>query len=171
MEEKRYDDVEFEPMVASEPVVARPVTPFDMVIGYLHSNNLNIDTKRAVCRQLQVEVADENLGHMKRRLKEMENLQQGWDGEGAIPVKKETIELVRQMFKEIRPSDLSDWSISPNVNGTILLELDDAAISIASKEFSYYAESGEHYMDAEHQECSVKALIETVRRINSFMQG
>ena len=129
-----------------------------------------IDTKRAVCRQLQEEVADENLGHMKRCLKEMENLQMGWDGEEAIPVKIETIEMIRQLLKEIRPSDLSDWSIAPNVNGTILLELDDAAISIASKEFSFYAEHGDNCIDAEHQPSSVKALIESIRRINSFMQ-
>jgi hypothetical protein len=170
MEEKRYNGVEYEPTMAAEPVLVSSVTPFDTVIRYLHSNNLNIDIKRAVYRQLQLEVADENLGNMKRRIKEIENLQYGWDGENAMPVNRDTIEMIRQVLKKARPSDLSDWSVSPNVNGTILLELDDAAISIASKEFSYYAERGERYMESEHQKCSVDALIETIRRINTFMQ-
>ena len=155
---------------AEEPVAVRPLTAFDTVISYLHSYRMNIDTKRAVYKQLQLEVADENLGYLKKRLKEFEKLEAGWDGYGdAIPVKKETIELMRAFLMSCRPADVSEWKLFPNVNGTLLLEQDDAAISIASKEFSYYAENGNNYMESEHQECSVAALIDTVRSINSFM--
>lgn len=57
--------------MASEPAVAYAPTMFDKVISYLHSSHMPIETKRAVYLQLQAEVADENLGYMKRRLKEL----------------------------------------------------------------------------------------------------
>ena len=52
----------------------------------------------------------------------------------------------------------------------MLLELDDTAISIASKEFSYYAENGDKYIDSEGIETSVSNLISVVKKINAFMQ-
>lgn len=158
-------------MTAAEPATARPLTAYDAVIGYLHSYSMNTDTKRAVYKQLQTEVADENLSYMKRRLGDYERLEPGWDGYGdAIPVKKETIDFMRTFLKGCRPADVSEWRLFPNVNGTLILEQDDAAISIASKEFSYYAENGDKYMESEHNVCSVFALTETIRKINSFMQ-
>ena len=158
-------------MTAAEPAAVRPLTAYDTVIAYLHSYSMNTDTKRAVYKQLQTEVADENLSYMKRRLGDYEKLEAGWDGYGdAIPVKKETIDFMRAFLKVCRPADVSEWRLFPNVNGTLTLEQDDAAISIASKEFSYYAENGDKYMESEHNACSVFALTDTIRKINSFMQ-
>ena len=72
-------------LMAAEPTVAYGSTMYDTVIGYLHSSHMPMETKRAVYLQLQAEVADENLGYMKCRLKEYANLEPGWNGEDALP--------------------------------------------------------------------------------------
>ena len=70
-----------DPIMASKPAVAYVPTMYDTVISYLHASHMPTETKRAVYLQLQAEVADENLGYMKRRLKEFASLEPGWDGE------------------------------------------------------------------------------------------
>ena len=158
-------------MKVSEPAVAYTPTTFDTVIRYLHSNHLPIDTKRAIYRQLQSEVADENLANMKRRLKEFSKLEAGWDGYGeAIPIVSDTVKLMESFLKSCRPSDLEDWSLFPNVNGTLLLEQDDAAISVASSQYSYYAEKDDKVISAEGKETTVDNLLDTIHTINVFMQ-
>lgn len=157
--------------MASEPAVAYTPTMFDTVISYLHSNRMPIETKRAVYRQLQSEVADENIANLKRRLKELSKLERGWDGYGeALPIVPATIDLMTKFLYSCRPSDVVDWTLSPNTNGTILLEQKDAAISISSKQFSYYAENGEEYIEDEGLDSDVANITEAIRKINFFMQ-
>ena len=74
---------------------------------------------------------------------------------------------VRQFLNEY---DGIDWSLFPNVNGTLLLEQDDAAISIASSQYSYYAEKDDNIISAEGKETTVDNLLDTIHTINAFMQ-
>jgi hypothetical protein len=158
-------------MMASEPVAAYSPTVFDTVISYLHSSHMPLDTKRAVYRQLQAEVADENLAYLKRRLKEISSLKDGWDGYGeAISINPKTIRVMGQFLKCCNSADLEEWRLSPNINGTLLLELDDAAISISSNTLSFYAEKGDNMLTEEGIESTPENISSTVRRINSFMQ-
>ena len=112
----------------------------------------------------------ENLHYMRQRLKDFANLEKGWDGSGiGIPLAPAVIKLVEKLLDACKPEDLMEWRLFPNVNGTILLEQDDAAISIASKQFSYYAERGETYIDGDALHTTVSALVATIRKINHFM--
>ena len=130
-----------EPIMVSEPAVAYAPSMFDKVIGYLHSSQMPLETKRAVCLQLQAEVADENLGYMKRRLKEYADLQSGWDGEDAQPVLSEVLSFMSQLLHSCSSKELAEWALFPNVNGTFLLQRKNAAISIGKNEYSYFAEA------------------------------
>lgn len=162
-------DIQTQANVASEPAVAYSPTVFDTVISYLHSSQLPMETKRAVYLQLQAEVADENLGYMKRRLKEFASLQPGWDGEDAQPVLQEVTDFMGQLLRSCSSMELADWSLFPNVNGTFLLQRKNAAISIGQKEYSYYAEAKDKAMGLDHQPLSIESVVETIETINRYV--
>ena len=156
------------PIMAAEPATYTP-TAFDTVISYLHSSHMPIETKRAVYLQLQAEVADENLGYMKRRLKEFAGLQPGWDGEDAQPVLPEVTTFMNQLLHSCNSLELTDWSLFPNVNGTFLLQRKNAAISIGLKEFSYYAEAKDKVIGLDHQPLSIESVLSTIEQINRYV--
>lgn len=153
----------------SEPAVAYTSTMFDTVIKYLHSSHMPIETKRAVYLQLQTEVADENLGYMKRRLKEFSNLQPGWDGEDAQPVMPEITAFIGELLRSANSLELTDWALFPNVNGTYLLQRNNAAISIGLKDYSYYAEAKDKVIGLDHQPLSIEAVKSAIERINRYV--
>lgn len=118
---------------------------------------------------MKVEVADENLGYMKRRLKEFTSLQKGWDGEDAQPVLAEVIAFMDQLFHSCISLDLTDWSLFPNVNGTLLLQRKDAAISIGKDEYSYFAEAKEKAIGHDHLPLSIESVLSTIETINRYV--
>ena len=156
-------------MKVSEPVAAYSPTMFDQVINYLHSSQMPMETKRAVYLQLQAEVADENLGYMKRRLKEFASLQLGWDGEEAQPVMVEVVDFMNQLLRSCRSMELAEWSLFPNVNGTLLLQRNDAAISIGKEEYSYFAEAKGKAIGHDHQPLSIESVMSTIETINRYV--
>lgn len=156
-------------MMAAEPAVAYSPTTFDTVISHLHSYHMPMDTKRAVYLQLQTEVADENLGYMKRRLKEFASLQPGWDGEDAQPMLTEITDFMNQLLRSCSSLQLSEWSLFPNVNGTYLLQRKNAAISIGQKEYSYFAETGNKTIGLDHQPLSIGSVRTTIETINRYV--
>ena len=158
-----------EPMIAAEPAVAYSPTMFDTVISHLRSYHMPMDTKRAVYLQLQAEVADENMGYMKRRLKEFSNLQPGWDGEDAQPVLTEVAAFMGQLLRSCNSLELADWSLFPNVNGTFLLQRKDAAISIGEKEYSYFAEAKDKAIGHDHLPLSIDSVKSTIETINRYV--
>ena len=156
-------------MKVSEPVAAYAPTMFDTVISYLHSSQMPMETKRAVYLQLQAEVADENLGYMKRRLKEFAGLQSGWDGEDAQPVLPEIADFMGKLLRSCDSLELADWSLFPNVNGTFLLQRKNAAISIGQNEYSYFAEGKDKVMGHDHQPLSIESVVATIETINRYV--
>lgn len=155
-------------MRVSEPVATYTPTAFDTVISYLHSSHMPMETKRAVYLQLQAEVADENLGYMKRRLKEFARLQHGWDGEEAQPVLPEVVSFMDMLLHSVNSLEVSDWSLFPNINGTLLLQRNNAAISIGQNEYSYFAEGKDKVMGHDHQSLSIESVIKTIETINRY---
>jgi hypothetical protein len=155
--------------MASEPAVTYAPTMFDTVISYLHSSHMPIETKRAVCLQLQAEVADENLGYMKRRLKEFASLQPGWDGEDAQPVLPDVTTFMEQLLRSCNSLELADWTLFPNVNGTYLLQRNNAAISIGQNEFSYFAEAKDNAIGHDNLPLTTESIIKTIETINRYV--
>ena len=128
-----------------------------------------IETKRAVYLQLQAEVADENLGYMKRRLKEFSSLQPGWDGEDALPVLPEVSAFIGKLLHSCSSHELSEWSLFPNVNGTFLLQRNNAAISIGKEEYSYFVESKDKAIGLDHQPLTIESVKSTIETINRYV--
>jgi len=142
---------------------------FDDVMGYLHSIPISFPTKKLLYLQLRVEVEVEHLRMLKERLKEIAALKEGWDGFDAPPILNATIKNVKKLIDACKASELTEWTVSPNTNGTILLERKEAAISIASNKFSYYAEQEDRYMEANHCEYTPGTLLKALLDINSFL--
>ena len=106
---------------------------------------------------------------MRQHLDDIAMLKEGWDAYGeAVPVNTVVINHVRKILSRCKPSDLSEWRLSPNVNGTMLLELDDAAISIGIDSFTYYAEVEGKDIGEEYLPFTVDGVINTIRKINSY---
>mgnify|MGYP006873159005 CR=1 FL=1 len=145
-----------------------PPTPVEAVMGYLHSSRLNTDAKRTVFRLLQMEVANENLERLKSRLQQIKSLEQGWDGEDALPANSHIADFVSHLLSHCKPSDLTDWSLFPNVNGTLLLQKEDAGISIGLDEFSYFAESEDGDIGEDKVPLTTEAIVATIKRINLY---
>ena len=145
------------------------VSIFDTVFNYLNNSQVTIDTKHAVCQRLQSEIADENLANMQCRLNEFSKLDTGWDGYGdSLPISRAAINHTKQVLGACRSSDLSEWRLFPNTNGTILLELDNAAISIGDNSFTYWFESDGKDFGEEYVPFSVNGVINAIKKINSY---
>jgi hypothetical protein len=147
-----------------------PVSIFDTVFNYLNDNRVTIDTRRAVYHRLQSEISDENLVNMKKRLVEFSALKAGWDGYGeAIPISNVAIRNTKQVLDNCRPSYLTEWRLFPNVNGTILLEVDNAAISIGDESFTYWFEADGKDYGEEYVKFSVSGVVNAIKKINSYV--
>ena len=57
----------------------------------------------------------------------------------------------------------------PNVNGTLLMELDTAAISIGEDSFTYWAESMAKDLGEENVPFSVTSVVDAIKRINAYV--
>ncbi len=81
---------------------------------------------------------------IKIALDKLSYLKAGWDGLDAAPISKEVIYNVLQMLLVSDNQVWHDWSVEPNINGTLLLRSCShlSAISIGKDSFSYFIKNG-----------------------------
>jgi hypothetical protein len=127
--------------MASEPVMARPMTSYNDVMGYLHSIRISEEVKRSVAQRLMVEVTGKNLSKAFARLDHLSQLQDDWDGYGAEKISYQVVSNLRQVLLISDDKDWENWMISPAPNGTLGLQskLNAASISMGDEEYSYYS--------------------------------
>lgn len=87
---------------------------------------------------------------MDEKIRELESLNyEGWDGYGAMPVDKKSIENLKAVFRIIINWDFKSWQIAPGVNGDIYLnyKLDypNAGIIIGPDTYTYFIETDSTY--------------------------
>lgn len=157
-------------ITANEPATAyQPVSATD-VLAYIHSVQMSNEDRRMVSRQLRREVDDEHLIWLKNRLEEMNALKKGWDGYDALPINKEIIKLIRELLELSPASYLSDWTLSPNLNATVLLETDIAVISIGKENMSYAIEGKSGFVGREDIPVSVENILSVIRLANQYAE-
>ena len=93
-------------------------------------------------------------------------LQYDWDGMAELPINNEVINNINAVVQISKNKDWNNWSIEPNVNGTIFLRRNDAAVSLGVNAFSYYMKDGSKVVGKNKISFSPEALIETIRMIN-----
>jgi hypothetical protein len=81
----------------------------------------------------------------------------------------EIIAFMSQLFHMCISLDLTDWSLFSNVNGTLLLQRKDAAISIGKEEYSYFAEAKGKAIGHDHQPLSIESVMSTIKMINHYV--
>ncbi len=74
------------------------------------------------------------------KLSDLQEYEQGWDGENAVPLEKKTVKNFKSVLRSASDNLLNGWTIEPKINGTLLMVSDDrnAVINIANDTISYY---------------------------------
>lgn len=93
-------------------------------------------------------------------------MRDGWDGADAPSINTKVIENIKNIVDLCKNNDLIGWNIEPNINGTILLRYEDAAISLGADMFSYYFKVGNKVSGKNKLVFSTAAVIDTIRMIN-----
>ncbi len=93
-------------------------------------------------------------------------LRDGWDGADAPSISAKVIENIKRIVDLCKNNDLIGWSIEPNINGTIFLRFNDAAISLGADKFSYYYKEGNKVFGKNKLSFSPNTVIDTIRMIN-----
>lgn len=84
----------------------------------------------------------ERIKRTLNRLEELMQLQDNWDGYGALKIEPEAYENTKEALVVIAKKTSEPWNLFPNTNGTLLLTAPDrkkASINIGNNEFSFFA--------------------------------
>lgn len=148
-------------------MVARPMTSYADVMGYLHSIRITPQVKESVGRRLLVEVTEPYLAKAFARLDDLSQLKAGWDGRGAKKISYYVLKNLRNVLLISDNEDWKNWMISPDTNGALGLQSKHgiATISVGDKEFSYYIETDKGEVGKSHVEFSPEQLLEIMRKI------
>lgn len=153
--------------IASEPMVAHPLTSYNDVMSYLHSIHITHEDKVRVARRLTAEVTGQYLSKAFDRLDHLAQLKEGWNGEDARKVSYDAIHNLRDVLLISDNEDWEFWMISPALNGSLTLQSKrhPASISVGDKAFSFYSETenGEDWDD--NVSFTPSEFLETMRRI------
>ncbi len=153
--------------IASEPMMARPMTSYSEVMSYLHSIRITPEVKESIGRRLVVEATGPNLANAFARLDHLSELKNDWDGYGAEKISYYVLENLREVLLISDDVDWEKWMISPAPNGTLTLQSKQnmSAISIGDKEFSFYSCTDKGEEGNSHQPFKPSAVLNIMRRI------
>ena len=103
------------------------------------------------------------------QLSDFQEYGQGWDGASALPLNRTVVKNFKAILQRGKDNELSGWSISPETNGTLLLQnrKHDAGINLGMKEFSYFIITGENVEGKDAVKFSPKAVISVIKSINA----
>lgn len=113
------------------------------------------------------------LGDEKSRIKvavdKLFFLNTGWDGLEALPVSESAIRNVSQLLIVSDNRDWHNWTVEPNINGTVILRHSSrmAGISIGSDAFSYYQKDGNNVTGRDMVVFSASEVLAVMRSVNS----
>ncbi len=150
-----------------EPMITRPMTSYNDVMGYLHRIHITPEVKKSVAQRLMVEVTGENLSKAFARLEHLSQLQPDWDGCGAPKISYKVIDNLRNVLLISDDKDWKYWMISPASNGTLTIQSKRhiASISVGDSEFSFYSSSDGKEDCGDHREFSPSAFLNLMHRL------
>lgn len=112
---------------------------------------------------------DDEKSRIKVALDKLSFLKTGWDGLDALPVSKRVLHNVSLILLTSNNQDWKNWTIEPNINGTVLLRSISrkAGISIGSDTFSYYQKEDGNITGKDAVDFSATAVLTVMRSSNS----
>jgi hypothetical protein len=150
-----------------EPTAAYGINSYADVMYFLHTMRISPEVKEQVGHRLVLEVTAKNLAKAYARLDHLAELEEDWDGEGALPISRQVLNNIKSVLLISGDEDWKEWMIGPEPNATLGLQskATDACISIGAEEYSYYGEiKGKEY-HGNHVAFTPSAFLETMREI------
>ena len=153
--------------MAAESAVAFGSVGYGDVMSYIYRMEIPVGVKERVGQRLMTESKSKNLSETFDRVNHLSRLKDNWDGEGASHILQEVLDNIRKVLMFSDDGDWRLWTISPDVNGTLILQSDDAlsAISLGCDEFSYLSRHNGKRVAKSHVKFSVDSFLNIMRSL------
>ena len=125
---------------ANDPIATYGTNSYSDVMMMLYSIPITSEVKEHVGHRLVLEVTGKNLSRVITRIDHLAGLKDDWDGFGASCILPAVITNIRSVVLASKDTDWKDWTISPNVNGTLFLQSTKyiSSLSLGEKEYSFF---------------------------------
>lgn len=159
-------------MKADEPAVAYGTNSYTDVMMMLYSMPITPEVKEHVGLRLVLEARKENLSKAIERINHLAKLKDDWDGFGASRILPKVISNIREVLLSSEDADWHDWTISPNVNGTLFLQSKKSvsSLSLGTDDYSYFSKKDGLREGKSHLPFSVKEFLATMRTLHNHEQ-
>ena len=156
-------------VTVEEPVAAHGTNSYSDVMMMIYSMPITPEVKEHVAHRLVLEVTGENLPCVIARIAHLAKLKNDWDGCGASRILPNVVSNIRAVVLSSKDADWSDWTISPNVNGTLFLQSTKyvSSLSLGEKEFSFFTMKGGQREGKSHIPFSAGSFLAAMRKLNS----
>ncbi len=167
MENNTPNTTSNQPNMAAEPAVAFGTVGYGDVMSYIYRMDIPVGVKERVGQRLMAESKSKYLSGTFDRVNHLSRLKDNWDGEGASHILQEVLDNIRKVLMFSDDCDWRIWTISPDVNGTLVLQSDDAlsAISLGCDEFSYLSRHNGKRVAKSHIKFSVDSFLNIMRTL------
>ncbi len=152
----------------SEPAASYPTTSFSDVMSYLHSIRISTSDKAKVGRRLVEETSGKYLSEAFERVDHLSQLRDGWDGNDALRISYKVLQNIRAVLLLSDDADWQHWMISPDVNGTLMLQSDRhiASLSLGDTEYSYLSRKDGSREGRSHISFDAESFLNIMRKIS-----
>lgn len=153
---------------ANEPVAAYGTNSYADVMMMLYSMPITSEVKEHVGHRLVLEVTGKNLSRVLARIDHLAGLKNDWDGFGASRILPAVITNIRSVVLASKDADWRNWTISPNVNGTLFLQSTKhvSSLSLGEKEYSFFSNKDGLREGESHIPFSVGEFLSAMRSLN-----
>lgn len=102
------------------------------------------------------------------QLSDFQVYEAGWDGAEALPLNREVVKNFKHVLQKGKDSDLQGWNISPEKNGTLLMQnrSRNAGINLGIKDFSYFIITDGIVEGQNNVKFSPKAVLSVIKKIS-----
>ena len=155
-------------MIAAEPVATYGTNSYADVMMMLYSMPITPEVKEHVGHRLVLEVTGKNLSRAIARIDHLAHLGKDWDGCGASRILPSVVSNIRAVILSSKDADWSNWTISPNVNGTLFLQSTKyiSSLSLGEHEYSFFTKKDGQREGGSHIPFSVDGFLTTMRTLN-----
>ena len=167
MENNTSNTISNQPNMAAEPTVAFGTVGYDDVMSYIYRMGIPSNIKERVGQRLMTESKGKYISDTFDRINHLSKLRDNWDGDGASHILQEVLDNIRNVLMVSDDGDWRVWTVSPDVNGTLILQSEDAlsAISLGCDEYSYLSRRNDKRVAKSHIKFSADSFLNVMRTL------